>query len=87
MHQPARDDLDTEKLIGGIRRSLRALERHAAEDDPWVLAEMVQLQVELHRVERRTVATFRDRGYTWQDIGGALGISVKTAHKRYASHL
>ena len=33
------------------------------------------------------VAAARSAGCTWEQIGGAMGISKQAAHSRYAKHL
>jgi hypothetical protein len=74
---------DTEELISGIRRQIRALEPRAAAEDPWAAAEMLRLATELQAAATRVIRQLRDTGYTWPDIGFAIGISDVTACKRY----
>jgi len=44
-----------------------------------------QLRVELRALEHRIVADARNAGFSWQEIGDALGISKQGAHIRYSS--
>jgi hypothetical protein len=85
--QTARPRRDTEELVSGIRRQVRALETRAAEEDPWAMAEMMNLARELEDAALRTARRLRDAGYTWTDIGFALGVSGTTACKRYAHRI
>lgn len=78
---------ETEEVVSGIRRQIRSLERRAAEEDPWTVDEMLRLRDELDAAAVRTVGRLRQTGYTWQDIGFAIGVSALTAHKRYASKI
>lgn len=83
---------DTEEVVGGVKRQIRSLERRAAEEDPWVIQEMLDLAAELEAAALRTVARLRavdpstgKPAYTWDAIGFSLGITAITAHKRYAA--
>lgn len=60
----------------------RALDKEAAVDS---LARLVQ---RIRSIEDRlpdAVANARAAGARWEDIGGALGITLQAAHRRYAS--
>lgn len=75
---------ETEEVVSGIRRQIRSLERRAAEEDPWTVDEMLRLRDELDAAAVRTVGRLRQTGYTWHDIGFAIGVSPQTAFKRFA---
>lgn len=70
-----------------ISRYIDGLERQAADEDPWTLADMEMLQAKLEDAKVRTVARLRKAGYTWEAIGFNLKISAITAHKRYADKI
>lgn len=78
---------DVEETVAGIRRQVRALEPRAADEDPWVVAEMLDIAAELEAAAARTVARLRAAGYTWTDIGFALGISRSGAYNRFAAKI
>lgn len=73
-----------EKLVGGIRRQVRALERQATVEDPWVAAELLKLADELTDAGHGAVKRLRLRGVRWEAIGYSLGISADAANKRHA---
>jgi hypothetical protein len=79
----SRQRKETEELIAGIRRQVIGLEQRAAEDDPWVMAEMVNLSDELRFASVRVVAALRRAGYTWSAIGFELGLTRQAAFERY----
>ena len=56
----------------------------ARSDDPAVgLRAVVALRRLTDRIEAAQVTAARRSGWTWQQIGDALGISRQAVHKRY----
>jgi hypothetical protein len=52
--------------------------------DPAVgLAAVASLRELLERLEALQVARARERGWSWQEIGAALGVSKQAAHKKH----
>jgi hypothetical protein len=63
---------------------LTALARTTGADDPLVgLDATVQLRREMERVEAVLVRRARNRGSTWAEIAGVLGVSKQAIHKKY----
>jgi len=57
-----------------------------ASKDPAVgLAAVASLRELLERLEALQVANARERGWSWQDIGGALGVSKQAVHKKHGA--
>jgi hypothetical protein len=57
----------------------------AAADDPATGLRAVRALRELaERLEVLQVANARDRGWSWQQIADALGVSRQAAHKKHA---
>lgn len=44
-----------------------------------------QMRTDLERIERLTVIEARNCGWTWQDVGDALGITRQAAQQRFGS--
>lgn len=58
--------------------------RAAADVDPATgLRAVVALRRLTDDLERRQVQRARDAGWSWQQIGDALGVSRQAAHKKY----
>ena len=58
----------------------------AADDDPAVgLRAVRSLRVLVERLEALQVGSARDRGWTWEQIAQALGVTRQAVHKKYAS--
>ena len=54
--------------------------------DPAVgLAAVAALGELLERLEALQVANARERGWSWNEIGEALGVSKQAVHKKHAS--
>jgi hypothetical protein len=52
--------------------------------DPAVgLAAVASLRNLVERLEELHVANARERGWSWQDIGGALGVSKQAVHRKH----
>lgn len=58
----------------------------AASIDPAVGLRAVRALRELaERLEERQVVSARDRGWSWQDIATAIGVSRQAVHKKYGA--
>lgn len=65
--------VDTEELSGSL-----------SSDDPAIgLRASLALHRLAERVEARHVAAARARGWSWQQIGDALGITRQSVHAKY----
>lgn len=59
-----------------------------AGDDPATGLRAVQaLRTLADRLEREQVVAARRRGWTWEQIGDALGVTRQAVHKRYRREL
>jgi DNA-directed RNA polymerase specialized sigma24 family protein len=57
----------------------------AAADDPAIGLRAIRALRELaERLESLQVANARDRGWSWQQIADALGVSRQAVHKKHA---
>lgn len=57
----------------------------AAHDDPEVgLAAVVALRQLLDQLEALQVGSARGRGWSWERIAAALGVTRQSVHKKYA---
>lgn len=60
------------------------LNLHLSSDDPAVgLRASLALHRLAERVEEHNVAAARERGWAWQQIGDALGITRQSVHAKY----
>jgi hypothetical protein len=73
----------TEELKGMLRRMLKAWVKRAADEDPWVVRDMLDIQAELAASIDAVVAGLVERGYSWNDIGQELGMTRQAAWKRW----
>ena len=65
-------------------RETTQLAAAATHDDPEVgLAAIVALRDLLDQLEALQVQAARSRGWTWERIAAALGVSRQAVHKRY----
>jgi DNA-directed RNA polymerase specialized sigma24 family protein len=56
----------------------------AASRDPAIgLRAVASLRLLVERLQELQVANARDRGWSWQEIADALGVSRQAVHKRY----
>ena len=59
-----------------------------APDDPEAaLQAVLALRQQANLLERRAVEEAIDQGWTWAQVGQALGISAQAAHKKFAPAL
>lgn len=70
--------------LGHWRRWLRTLQREVARDDPEALRQMIQLRDELSAMIPAAAREIHQQGYSWTDIGTALGCSRVSAFQRFA---
>ncbi len=59
----------------------------APHDPEAALAAVVALRQQATLLEKRAVAEAIDQGWTWAQVGQALGISAQAAHKKFAADL
>ena len=52
---------------------------------PQTLPEISALRAVVGSLELELVALARDQGFSWNEIGAALGVSRQAAHKRFAA--
>ncbi len=52
---------------------------------PQTLAELAELHAIVREIEIELVSLARDHGFSWTEIGDALGVSRQAAHRRYAA--
>lgn len=57
------------------------------EDPATALAAVIALRRLADRMEREAVDLAIERGWTWQQVAQALGVTRQAAHKRHASRL
>lgn len=74
----------TEELKGMFGRMLRAYVKRAADEDPWVVKDLLDIREQLDASIDDAVANLVARGYSWQDIGQELGMTRQAAWKRWA---
>lgn len=56
-----------------------------ADDPDTALAAVVAVRRVANQLERRAVAEAIRQGWTWAQVGQALGISSQAAHKKFAA--
>ncbi len=60
------------------------IDEHVSSDDPAVgLRASLALHRLAERVEANHVAAAREKGWSWQQIGDALGITRQSVHTKY----
>jgi hypothetical protein len=60
------------------------IERNLSSDDPAIgLRASLALHRLAERVEAKHVAAARERGWSWQQIGDALGVTRQSVHAKY----
>ena len=61
-----------------------ALRAHLSSDDPAIgLRASLALRRLADRVEANHVASARNQGWSWQQIGDALGVTRQSVHAKY----
>jgi len=77
---------EASEVADAVSRMMRALARRASSGDLQALVEMAALQGELRAQMRRAATELRlHHGYSWADLGLALGISRQAAEQRWGS--
>ena len=76
---------DHSEYLAMLGRMIRAAGRRVADSDPADLAELLAALDDLDYVIAHAVAAQRAAGFTWTEIGTALGVSRQSAHKRWAA--
>lgn len=66
-----------------VLRVLRAYGRRVSHNDPADLAELVEVQRAVEQTIRESVQGLRDAGFSWADIGSAVGITRQAAQQRW----
>jgi hypothetical protein len=63
---------------------IEALSANLSSDDPAIgLRASLALHRLAERVEANQVASARDKGWSWQQIGDALGVTRQSVHTKY----
>lgn len=65
-----------------VGRMLRALARRAAEGDPEAIEQLVQLGPILSEQTAAAGAGLHAFGYSWTEVGDAMGVSRQAARQR-----
>jgi hypothetical protein len=64
---------------------IEELSVHLSSDDPAIGLRASQALHRLaERVEARHVASAREKGWSWQQIGDALGVTRQSVHTKYS---
>lgn len=76
---------DHTAYFGMVRRVVRAAGKRAGRADPDDLAELVALREDLVLAIDMAVAGQRAAGYSWEQIGTALGMTRQSAQERWGA--
>jgi hypothetical protein len=76
---------DHAEYFGMLRRMLRAGARRLADSDPDDLPALVSLRDQLDTAIVQAVTGQRDNGFSWAQIGEALGMSRQAAQQKYGA--
>lgn len=74
---------DHSDYFGMVGRVLKAAGKRAGRADPEDLAELVALREDFDLAVDMAVAGLRETGYSWSQIGGALGMTRQSAQERW----
>jgi hypothetical protein len=81
----SRSRVETDAYADMMRRMMRAYLRRVADGDPEDLAGLITFIDESERALAHTVRDMRKAyGWSWTQIGAALGISRQAAQQRFA---
>lgn len=72
-----------EETLAGLRRQVRAIETRGADEDPWVMGDLLKIQNEMTDTIGRMVARNREVGYSWDEIGRETGMTRQGAYNRW----
>jgi len=78
---------DTADYFHMLRRMVKAAGERLAYADPVDLAELVGIEADVHEAVRRAIAGMRGTGFSWREIGEALGVTGQAAYMRYGRRL
>lgn len=78
-----RGSVEIPEYLGAARRFIRAAGVRVADADPVDLAAMLQLEGALAEALQTAVDGQRARGFSWAEIGVALGVSKQAAYQRW----
>lgn len=67
-------------------RELAAMLRRAGDEDPEGFAQIAEALYNAIDGLEEAVNDMRRRGYTWRQIGAAMGVNHQTLHKRWGGH-
>jgi hypothetical protein len=76
-----------EEKISGLERQITSVARAAADEDPWMVADLYNMQKLIEQRTVETIAALRAKGYTWDAIGFNFEITVPTAIKRWGKQV
>lgn len=77
---------DHSEFAGFARRVLRAMGRRLATSSPEDLADLLALRAEVDAAVDTAVIGLRESGFSWTEIGAALGITRQAARQRWADN-
>jgi hypothetical protein len=84
MSRPGRRYVETEEYVAFLHRILRALSTRVGDCDVEMLASLASLPDLVEQLLGETVERLRTtHGYSWADIGRALGITRQAAQQRF----
>lgn len=82
-----RGRVDAQEFAAFTRRIIRAYDRRAeaGELDPADLLDLIQTAKLFEKATTTAVAALRQAGFSWTEIGQALGTTRQAAQQRFAS--
>lgn len=80
-------NIEPSEFAGMIRRCLRAMGARAGDADPESLRIFVELRDAIDAAEHQAIGALLDEGYSFRDMGRALGVSHVAVHKRFNKEL
>lgn len=76
--------VETEQYLEAVQRMLRALGRRVADADIDLLAELDNCRHTIDEIVGIAARHLHEaHGYSWAQIGAALGITKQSAHERF----
>lgn len=75
---------EADKFGAFVRRIVKAYSRRVADRDIEALTGLAELQADVDQAMRDAVAQLVAQGYSWADIGRALGITRQGAFRRFS---
>lgn len=75
--------IETPEYAAMLRRMIRRYGERVGDDDPIDLTEMLAVRDAFDAAIAEAVAGQRERGYSWREIGEALGITREAAWQRF----